>query len=71
MHLLIFQLDGLRFKTMAINFQNSKDLEEMRQMTLEAREAVLEKVNYGINCYLINHGILLGTNERLENRITP
>ena len=29
---------------MAINFENSKDLDEMRQMTREAREIILQKV---------------------------
>ncbi len=29
---------------MSINFENSKDLDEMRQMKREAREAILAKV---------------------------
>ena len=32
------------FYEMAINFENSKDLDEMRQMTREAREIILQKV---------------------------
>lgn len=37
---------------MAMRFENAKDLEEMRQMKKEAREAILEKVctNYILMC---------------------
>jgi hypothetical protein len=31
---------------MSINFENSKDLDEIRQMKREAREAILAKVTY-------------------------
>ncbi len=37
---------------MAINFENSKDLDEMRQMTREAREIILQKVKLNSFLYL-------------------
>lgn len=39
------------FYEMAINFENSKDLDEMRQMTREAREIILQKVKLNSSLY--------------------